>query len=72
MYSTGPELHSYTTPRSITNTTNSGNEVKNSILSSALTDEITSGQKFSGIMGTDEVNTEHGSIKISYRKILSD
>lgn len=69
---TGPVLYYHTTPRSITNTTDSGNEVKNSISSSDPTDETTSGQKFSGILGTDEVNTEHGSIKISYRKILSD
>lgn len=69
---TGPKIYSYTTSRSITNTMDSGNEVKNSIISSELTDETTSGQKFSGILGTDEVKTEHGSIKISYRKILSD
>jgi hypothetical protein len=72
LYSSGPVLYSYTTPRSITNATDSGNEVKNSIVSSELTDETTSGQKFSGILGTDEVKTEHGSIKISYRKMLSD
>jgi major membrane immunogen (membrane-anchored lipoprotein) len=68
----GPLLYRHTTPRSIANTTDSGDEVKVSILSSDLTDEITSGQKFSEILGTDEVKAEHGTIKISYRKILSD